>query len=201
MKSNLIEEAAKVFHSVERWTAFCEIEKQIGNIMLEWMTLGAKALRRDFADHPSPCWKCSDWGSPRDTRWQLQDLGEQSIGIGIGWPSFELHLFHGGGDPHVRERALTLLELPTFEPLRSLTGSPEYRAEQKKYGCILSIRDFSPFDEEADSSLRQRMIAWQAGNQTPDFVVKVSARIRQVTENPDIVALIRNLNLQCLTQP
>lgn len=200
MKSNLTEDAAKVFQSLERWTAFYEIEQQIGTIVAQWLTEGAKALRTDFANRPSPLWTCSDWASRRDTRWQLEGLSEQSIGIGIGWPTFELHLFHGGSDAGVRERAATLMELPMFEPLRNLTGVPEYRSEQRKYGSILSMRDFNPFDEEADSGLRLRTIAWKAGNQTAEFVAKVSSRIRQITEDLEITRLILELNRQCLEQ-
>jgi hypothetical protein len=197
MKTSLIEEAKNVFQSVERWTAFYEIEKQISPIMDHWLITGAKALRRDFANHPSLSWKCSEWGWPRDTRWYLDDLGELSIGIGIGWQEFELHLFHGGCDQQIREQALRVLESQTFEPLRALTGSPEARALYKKEGCILSVRDFNPFDEVGDSILRQRIIAWHAVHKTSEFVEKVSGKIRQITEDHEIVRLIRDLNQQC----
>ncbi len=203
MKTNLIEEAEKVFHSIERWTAFYEIQMQVGTIMDHWLTKGAKALRQDFADRPSPLWKCSYWGSPRDTRWYLDEpLGEQSIGIGIGWLDFELHLFHGSRDQQVREHALKVLETPIFEPLRTLTGLPEYRADRRKEGgSILSIRDFNPFDEVADPILRQWIIAWHAVNKTSVFVANVSQKIRQITENPAIVSLIRDLSQQCAKLP
>lgn len=202
MKTNLIEEAENVFRSPERWTAFYEIERQVGTIMDHWLTKGAKALRKEFCDPPSGLWKCSDWGSPRDTRWYLKgEKGEQSIGVGIGWTEFELHLFHGGCDDVIREQAVKVLKAPNFEPLRALTGSTEDRANRRKEGSILSVRDFNPFDEVADTVLRNRIIAWKAVNETSDFVAKVSTKIRQITENPEIVRLIRKLNQQCGTQP
>ena len=202
MKTNLIEESENVFKSLERWTAFYEIERQVGPIIDHWLTKGARALRQNFADHPSPSWNCSDWGSPRDTRWYLDgEQGKHSISIGIGWPNFELHLFHGGCDQECREQALKVLESKTFEPLRALTGSPEFNAERKREGCILSVRDFNPFDEVADTTLRSRVIAWNAVNQTTEFVTKVSTKIRQITENPEIVRLIRKLSQQCGKQP
>lgn len=202
MKTNLIEESEKVFKSLERWTAFYEIERQVGTIMDHWLTKGAQALRKVFAGHSKQSWKCSDWGSPRDTRWYLKgENGEQSIGIGIGWQEFELHLFHGGCDAVIRERALQVLKAPNFEPLCALTGTIEDRANRRKEGSILSVRDFNPFDEVADPGLRNRIIAWKAVNQTSEFVTKVAAKIRQLTEDPEIVRLIRKLNQQCGMQP
>ena len=199
MKTNPIEEAANVFNSIDRWTAFYEMQQKIVPITEHWLTMGAVALRQEFAVRPSPSWKCADWGGTRDTRWFFdEEGGKQMIGIGIGWFDFELHLFHGGYDQEARKGALEVLESHCFEPLRILTGSPETRSAQKKEGSILSIQNFNPFDEVADPVLRQRIIAWHAGNNTAKFVEKTSAKIRQITENPEIVRLIRELNKKCL---
>lgn len=202
MKTNPIDEAKDVFHTLERWTAFYEIEKQVSAIMDRWLTIGSKALKQQFEANPSPSWKCADWGPPRDTRWYLAGEGEQGmqgIGIGIGWREFEFHLFHGGCDTGVTAHALRLLESPDFEPLRSLMGSAEYRSEHRKEGSILSVRDFNPFDEVSDSGLRPRIIAWHAAHETAGFVERVSTRIRQITENPEIGRLISELNRQTAT--
>lgn len=206
MKTNPIEEAKEVFSELNRWTAFYEIEQQVGSIMDHWMTIGAIALRQHFDENPCAPWKCAIWGDSRDTRWYLagDDLpGEKGICIGIGWREFELHLFHGGCVPEVRNRALGLLESPEFEPLRTLTGSPEYRADRRKEGGILSVRDFNPFDDISDSGLRPRIIAWHAARANDDgtFIDKVSTRIRQIIENPEIIRLICELNRQASLNP
>lgn len=203
---NLIEEATIVFQDLNRWTAFYEIEQQIGHIMDHWLTIGADAVRRHFDESPCGAWKCASWGDARDTRWYLSGdglPGEEGICIGIGWREFELHLFHGGRDPEVRDRALALVQSPEFEPLRSLTGSQEIRTDRRKEGSILSVRDFSPFAEISDSGLRSRVIAWHAARAIEDstFVTRVSARIRQIIDNPLIVGLISDLDRQANLNP
>ncbi len=203
---NPIEEAKEVFQELKRWTAFYEIEQQIGPIMDHWLTIGANVVRQHFDESPCGAWKCASWGNAMDTRWYLSGdglPGEKGICIGIGWREFELHLFHGGLDPEVRDRALALLQSPEFEPLRSLTGSQEYRADRRREGSILSVRDFNPFDEISDSGLRPRVIAWHAAraNENPTFITKVSTRIRQIIENPEIVRLISELDRQASLNP
>ena len=101
------------------------------------------------------------------------------------------------GDQLMREKALLALESKNFEPLRILTGSPETRSDPQKFGSIRSIRNFNPFDEVSDPNLRLRIIAWHAGNNTIEFVEKTSAKISQITDKAEIVALIRDLNHQC----
>ncbi len=200
MSRNLIEEAHNVFNSIDRWIAFYEIQQQVDKIIDCWLTTGATALRQDFADHSSPSWKCCTWGVPWETRWYLDDQ-KDSINIGLGWREFELHLFHGGRDQQICQRALEVLKSNTFEPLRTLIGAEENRANRKEEGSIFSVPYFNPFGEEADPILRQRRIAWMAVNETAIFVEKVSGKIRQITENQTIVELIRDLNRQCMTPP
>lgn len=199
MSKNLSTEALNVFGSLDRWIAFHQLQPQIEPLKEHWLTIGAEGLREEFISNPSEFWTCSPWGTLRDTRWVLDEvMADGSISIGIGWPTFELHLFHAGWGREICNRAATVLEEPEYSLVRLLIGQRETRSLQIKEGSIFSIRDFNPLEEISALKCRVSNIAWHAGNETKLFVERTSQRIRQITENPEVVRLLRELRRECL---
>lgn len=194
MKQDIIQEAVNIFDTPEKWEAFYEMEKERPKIINHWLALGAKELREEFRKSPGN-WQCDIWGAERDTRWNLSDLGGGSINVGIGWETFEFHLFDLRNNDEIWQKTTGLLEEPDFRYLRERIGPRCYRATWQKEHLLLADLNFDPLETGADSGFRPRLIAWHAGQKTPSFFVKKTlAWIRGIIEDKEVVRLIRELN-------
>lgn len=197
---NILAQAGSIFDSPEKWNAFFEIQTQIPAIIDHWLRIGSNALREHFKLLPSPLWECSEWGGARDSRWYLSEFGPRSIGIGFGWSEWELHLHfnYSDLDRYDQEKAIQHLGSSEYYEVQSLFGSHSVMPWRKGDGCIASDRSFNPYGDTSDSNMRNRIIAWHAGNKTDDFVEKMAKKVREITENTKITALIRDLNNRSL---
>lgn len=194
---DIISESKAVFSSLEKWTALYEINQQVPAIIHRWFTDGVEALRKDFEANPSQEWKCSEWGSKQDLRWYLADLGWHSVGFGFGWPEFEFHLHVELGGSCDWQKAISVLRKPEFEPLLTIFDAHYSNTPHRgKEGSLCSDGHFNPFSDTQDAKLRQHIIAWHAIHDQANFVEKMSAKVRQITDNPSMTGLIRKLNLQ-----
>ena len=193
--NDIISESNDIFNTLDKWTAVYEINQQIPAIIDRWLTIGAEALREDFESNPSQGWQCYHWGSKRDSRWYLADMGLHSVSFGFGWPEFEFHLFLENGNSFDWQKAIDVLAEPEFEPLLLLFGgyhsNTPYRS---KDGSLCSDRSFNPFSDTSDQILRQRIIAWHAAHDKDHFIKTMSKQVRQITDDTTITGLICQLN-------
>jgi hypothetical protein len=200
--NDIITESRIVFGSLEKWTALYEINQQLPAIIDHWLTSGAVALRKDFEAKPCQEWKCSDWGSKRDSRWYLADLGWDSVGFGFGWGEFEFHLHLETGGSHDWQKAIALIAKPEFEPLLSIFEARYSNTPHRsRDGSLCSDRCFNPFSDTQDPNLRRHIIAWHAIHDQASFIEKMSNKVRQITGDPSISGLIRKLSLQSKRAP
>jgi hypothetical protein len=200
MKQDILQEAANIFDSAEKWRAFYDMEQASLSIINHWLTIGAKALRDEFQKKTGQ-WECSIWGnSPRDTKWHLSKLGEKSIAIGIAWETFEFHLFDGRYNDEKWQKAADLLDGPDFRQLVSRIGPRCYRKDWKNEKLLLADLNFDPLGSGADPLFRSRLIAWHAAHRTGDFVEKTLGWVRRfIMEDKEMVRLIRELNERSCT--
>lgn len=197
MNQDLLHEAAMIFGTPEKWRAFHDMQQACPAIINHWLTEGQKALRDAFEKSPGR-WGCLTWGGVRDTRWYLDELGDQSISIGIGWETFELHLFDARNG-ETWERAGGLLEQPEFRPLVNRIGPRCYRASWQKERLLLADLAFDPLGTGAEADFRARLIAWHAGQTGRgggEFVEKTLGWMKQLLEDDEFVDLVRELNLR-----
>jgi hypothetical protein len=201
MNQDLLHQAATIFGTPEKWRAFHDMQQACPAIISHWLTEGAKSLRDEFAKNAGQ-WECQFWGTPRDTRWFLKDLGEKSISVGIGWETFELHLFDGRNS-ETWQKAADLLEEPEFRPLVARIGPRCYRSSWQKERLLLADLGFDPLGTGADAGFRARLIAWHAGREghgTGEFVEKTLEWMRQLLEDDKFIRLIRELDRQSSDQ-
>ena len=194
MNQELLRESAAIFDTSEKWRAFFEMRQACPDIVNHWLRTGADALRREFSNHKK--WKCDTWGHARDTRWYLEVLGKESINVGIGWETFELHLFDGRNH-ETWQKTVTLLERPEFQYLIDRIGPRCYRATWKQERLLLADLNFDPMQTGADQAFRSSLIAWHAGRSAyggKDFVGKTAAWIGQLLDDEEFVSLILKLN-------
>lgn len=194
MNKELLQQAAIIFDTSDKWRAFHDMRQACPDIVNHWLRAGADALRREFANHKN--WKCDTWGHDRDTRWYLEDLKKESINVGIGWETFELHLFDGRNH-ETWQNAVNLLENPVFRYLLERIGPRCSRSDSKKERLLLADRNFDPMQTGADQEFRADLIAWHAGqiaHGAPYFVEKTAAWMRQLLEDDEFIRLIRKLN-------
>lgn len=193
MNQDIIQEAINIFDIPEKWRAFYDMEKACPDIINEWLRHGAHVLREEFQKSPG-AWELSIWGSSRDTKWHLSELGEKSISIGIGWETFEFHLFDARNNDEQWTKTCELLAGPDFRQLVTRIGPRCYRPGWKKEKLLLADRSFDPLGLGADADFRSRLIAWHAAHRTEDFVEKTLGWVRQLMEDEEVVRLIRKLN-------
>lgn len=193
MKTTILQQAAGIFDTIEKWRAFYDMQQACPDIITHWRKIGAKALREEFGKN-SGKWACSNWGGDADTKWYLTELGVGSISIGIGWDLFELHLFDGRNSDETWQKAADQLDSPEFRQLVSRIGPRCYRATWKSEKLLLADLEFDPLGSGADSGFRARLLAWHAAHTTEDFVKKTLERVRQLIEDEEVVQLIRDLN-------
>ncbi len=72
MNKELLKQSMQIFDTQDKWEALFEIHNQSKDIIEHWLTIGAIALRKSFAD--DPVWGCERWGVERDTRWYLKEF-------------------------------------------------------------------------------------------------------------------------------
>jgi hypothetical protein len=194
MNQDLLHQAAAIFDTSDKWRAFHDMRQACPDIVNHWLRAGSDLLRREFANHTK--WKCDTWGHDRDTRWYLGELEKESINVGIGWETFELHLFDGRSHETWQE-AVTLLEKQEFQYLINRIGPRCYRSTWQKERLLLADLNFDPMQTGADQAFRASLIAWHAGRSAhgaTDFVDKTAAWMRQLLEDDEFVRLIRKLN-------
>ncbi len=193
MNQELLKQSVAIFDTQDKWDALFEIHNLSKDIINHWLTMGARALRRSFAE--DSLWGCEAWGMERDTRWYLKEFGKESVGIGFGWPEVELHLHLKDSTGFRHDRAAELL--PVFKPLLELF---ELKTPPKNVsdGGLAYNSTLNPFSGAEDTQVRQRELAWQAAHRTEDYVRKMGEIIRRLTDNPSHTGLFRELNRQIL---
>ncbi len=192
MKQDILQEAASIFDIPEKWRAFYDMQQAYHDIINHWLAIGMKALQEEFGKNPGE-WECATWG-PRDLKWHLSDLSEESINIGIGWETFELHLFDARYNDETWKKSTELLEKRDFRQLLVRIGPRCYRASWQKEKLLLADLDFDPLGLGTDSEFRSPLIAWHAAHRTEDFVEVTLRWLRGVMEDKEIVRLIRLLH-------
>lgn len=193
MNQDILKHSITIFDTQDKWDALFEIQSQIEKIIDYWLTLGARSLRKSFADHP--VWGCEEWDSPRDTRWFLKDIETQSLGIGFGWPEVELHLHLMDISDDIRACASELLTTAHFNPLLELfeLQTPPIRVKE---GCLAYNARINPFSDTAEAPKRVRELAWLAAHQTELYVQQMGGVIRRLTDDPFFTGLFRELHQQ-----
>ena len=193
MNQELLKHSITIFDTQEKWEALFEIHAQTQAIIKHWLTIGAHALRKEFAENAA--WGCEIWEDERDSRWYLNEFGKESVGIGIGWPEVGLHLHLKDSPGYRREVAVDLLKSPVFLPLMEsleLKTPPKYVSD----GGLAYNETFNPFSGALDTQVRQRELAWQAAHRTEDYVRKMGAIIRRLTDDPTLTGLFSEFNRQ-----
>lgn len=189
MNQELLKHAPKIFDTLDKWNALFEIHRQTDAIIEAWLTQGAEALQKSYANDPN--WGCKEWGSKRDTRWYLKGC-EECVGIGLGWPGVELHLYLANQVASYDD-AFDLLKTAKFQPLLH-TLDLQTPSSRKGDGSLASNTTFNPCTDATDWQERRRELAWQAGRTTDEYVKKMGGKIRLLTDNAALTALFRELN-------
>lgn len=192
MSESIIEQSKEIFGTIEKWQAFHEMQLAIPTIVNHWLEIGAAAMREEFS-RTAGKWACANWGSDRDTRWYLEDLKQESISLGIGWETFELHLFDGRGGESTWKTALDLLSHQDFTGLKERIDHRGARAYAHTYRTLLSDLQFDPFSSGHGEVFRPRFIAWMAAHKTDEFVEVTLARIRTLLDDEEFIRLVRDL--------
>lgn len=192
MSDSIIEQSTEIFGTLEKWQALYEMEQAVPKILTHWLTNGAKAMRTEFS-RTSNIWACSTWGVERDTRWYLSDLGQESISLGIGWETFELHLFDGRNDGTTWKTATELLGHLEFQGLKERIIHRRNRPYSHSVKILLSDLQFDPFASGFDGNFRHRYIAWMAAHETDEFVNATLERIHTLLDDEEFVRLVREL--------
>jgi hypothetical protein len=206
MNQELLKQSILIFDTQDKWDALFEIHNHSNAIIDQWLTIGARALRKNFEG--DPVWGCEEWGAERDTRWYLKEFKNESVGIGFGWPEVEIHLHLIDNSTYRYTCAAELLATSSFKPvleLFELQTPPKYVSD----GGLAYNSSINPFSGAGDAQVRKRELAWQAAHKTEDYVRKMGAIIRRLTDNPIQTDLFRTLNHQIrertsaahLTQP
>lgn len=196
-KHDIIARSVKVFDNIEKWNAIFQIQGETDNIMEHWRSIGAIAIREQFDQKPSPGWTCDEWGTPKDTRWYLTDLGPKSIGIGFGWMDMELDLFCHW---EVKERydlsgaTFCLRDEEKFSTLRQIFPDDAYGPGRVDDGCFAADKHFTPYPEARQPGARRRVFAWHAAHECDDFACKILEKVRSIISDESNTALIRELN-------
>ena len=194
MNPKLLNQSVEVFNTLEKWNALFEVHDHSEEIMEHWLAIGAKALREEFDANPSQGWECQKWDAEHEVRWNLADFGREAIGIGFGWGKWEFHLHFKGNKPNCKVCAERLLKTTEFRRLLAVFGTQEIIRGRSRDGSLAYDVTFNPFSNAADAEPRIREVAWHAAHQTADFVEKMSAKIRQFTENKKLTSLLIDLN-------
>ncbi len=196
MNKELLKQTVEIFDTEEKWDAFFEIQNEIENITNYWLKIGARALRSSFQNDPK--WKCEPWAvEERDTHWYLSEFGSNSVGIGIGWPEVEMHLFLPTEQSEYRlDEARRILQTLEFAPLLQVL-SLKIDSPRGNEGSLAFNSSFNPINGETDRVMRQRLLAWAAGHpEDSKYVDRMGAYIRQLTANTELTALFRKFNRQ-----
>ncbi|MEY4482986.1 MAG: hypothetical protein RL693_438 [Verrucomicrobiota bacterium] len=182
MNKELLEKSIEIFDTQDKWKALFEISQDV--IIGHWLTIGAKALRKSFEN--DPVWGCEKWGSERDTCWHLKDkeYGRESLRIGLGYPTVELHLHLNNSQSYSYGRAKELIKSKEFKPLLELF---ELNTPPKKYaiidGGLAYNAILNPFSGNTDTEVRRRELAWIASHETDDYVKEMGGWIRRLTDD------------------
>jgi hypothetical protein len=196
MKEHLTKKAADWFQDPEAWKSFVDLIPLKADIERVWLDTATEKLREHFTHNLCPGWQFQRWGVSHDTWWFLEEFGQESVGIGFGWRYyFCLGVAHGMRvDRTALEKALGQ---PAYLPLVKAFGridQPIWNNTLEQYG------DFS-FGSDSDRRLPAHELAWYAGNKTDSFVAQAAAKIEAFARNPEITALLRQLNQELLTPP
>jgi hypothetical protein len=195
MNKELLKQSISIFDTQDKWNALFEIHNQNNEIIDYWLTIGARALRDNFAG--DLLWGCEKWGYERDTRWYLKEFGTESLGIGFGWIEVELHLHLKDSQSYDYKRASELLSHTSFMPLLDLF---ELKTPPKHVvdGGLAYNDTINPFSGATDTQIRQRELAWLAANKTKEYVEKMGGIIRRLTADDIHTGLFRELNLKSM---
>lgn len=192
---SLAEHAAKLFGSLEKWTSIFELHSLTDNIMNQWFRVGGEALRQGFEDDPVSGWKCIPWDEPRDSRWFLEDPGKDSIGIGIGWPDQELHLFAPKSTGFDRVYLDQALKDKRFERLLNHFDKPRGSGTWNGSISLAANRRFNPIGAETEGGApRRQELAWYAGHETERYAKAMADIVRSIITDQELVERIRELD-------
>jgi hypothetical protein len=196
MSTHLTKKAANWFDKLETWRSFVELSPLQTDIERVWLDAATEKLREHFTHNRCPGWQFQEWGVSHDTWWFLEEFGQESVGIGFGWRYyFCLGVAHGIRVD--RSSFKKALEQDIYRPLVKAFG----RIDQSKNGLTLEqYGDFS-FGSDFDGRIPAHELAWYAGNKMDLFVAQAAAKIEAFARNPEITALLRQLNQELLTTP
>lgn len=197
----LLQQSAQIFNSLEKWNALFEIHDLSGQIIRLWMAKGAEALRADFAARPSEHWNCEVWEAKHETIWFLRDLGRDSISLVYAWETWEFHLLFKAPAPFDETMAKQILGQDAFQSLVANFDPEEVPSKDGKYRPLASDSTFNPFGDSSEKLPRQRELAWYAAHESDRFVEEMSNRVRKITDDSTLTALIRDLNSRARTLP
>lgn len=195
MQTHLTKKAAEWFDKVETWRSFLELIPLQSGIERVWLDAATEKLRHHFTDYHCPGWQFQEWGISHDTWWFLEEFGPESVGIGFGW-RYYLCFGVAFGNQIDRTALKQALEKEIYRPLSEAFGRKDQSGNSltfEQYG------DFS-FGSDFDRHLPAHELAWYAGNETDSFVEQSAAKIEAFARNPEITALLRQLNQELLTR-
>lgn len=196
MNTQQLEAVTNTFSSLEKWNAFWELQAVASDIELikQWLSIGARVMRDFYERSPSKGWVAERWDNEYETRWYLEGLGRESIGIGFGWPEWELHLHFKGDRKFSLEKAMNVIKASEFEPLRIRFPDNEERGDN----CFACNKSFNPYSLKRTQPHRKYDLAWHAAHNSDDFAGKMLELVRQITEDAQLTELILKLNQECL---
>jgi len=198
MSDHLTKQAAKWFNNVETWNSFLELIPLKSAIESVWLDDASDCLRRHFTVHPCDGWEFRSWGNSRDTWWHLHEFGPGSVGIGYGWGFYLCFGLPVGFSCPISPDALKqALKQESYQPLIKAFGRQDVPIWDN---ALEQFGDFS-FGSDFDGRLPAHELACYAGNKTDLFVAQAAAKIEAFARNPEITALLRQLNQELLTPP
>jgi len=186
---HLTKNAAALFDEVEKWNAFLELTEMSDGIVEHWLISATRELRNHGGDDASG-WEMTSWGNEFDTKWYLPEFGEDSVVIGF-W-DYEFTLSVEDQEAFDIEIARQQLNEPGFAALRGLFTEFTDPKISQIIGC--RPNGMFRFGSPRDGNLPWAEFAWYTANRTEEFVEQAIQQVERITKNPEITALVAELN-------
>lgn len=197
MKNELIQQAAEIFDSFDKWNAFIELYLGRNEIRQYNLMKFRSSMLKYFSTENITTWDFVAV-SQDQYRWFIKNYGRESICI--MWDLNRLYLW---GNPAIVqiERATELLKTPEYNLVTSVFNSIDAAAlgGQREYFYGENHRykfDGIDYIHKPDDERGYLLLSWYAGNNTDQLVKQIAEKVNKF-RTQQMTKLITELNEKC----
>jgi hypothetical protein len=193
MQIELLNQAAELFDSPEKWYAYVEMANQKEALKNFYFQKVKQVLLKYFNEHPVKGWVCEPWGDAQcDLRWYLSNFGRKSLALAIAWRfEFHLHLEDLSGFDTNKMNELLKTEysflLAAFDRVDRQFEPNTKAMESRNYAFG------SPYDFHFDNSQVDKL-AWFAGNRTEEFAAQIIKKVERFRKDEHLTRMLYEVN-------